>query len=758
MSPGQYLAIEQLEAIQEASSGLFEIVKTLPPSAENPLCRVLISLSCKGVECAPAGLPLREREQFTLLIPSDFPFTVPHVWVPHDRFAGKPHVQWKSHLCIYQAPQTEWDSADGMFGFIERLWDWLKHGAKNLADPIGLPIHPPVTYGGGSKFSIVPRVNAPEIGEGPWYGFANLQPINDSAYSLVDWQHASVPGDPTAPVAAVILLPKGLPWEMPTKLDGLCKELEASGVKRELLLTLLQWTLLVNPKDHPLFVVVGSPQRGIQSIGQLKQHLMAWQVSGLVFDFLNLSADWIRMRFRIDGIDTPEANALREETKVHQAKVEQLAKESVNLVDVGWCHVLEDRPEIITRRDERAPTSVFRGKHVCLWGCGALGSHVAYYLAKAGINKLTMFDSGTVKPGLLVRQMFAESEIGESKALALKRRLQNLCPSVEVDAYHKSVLGDDTILDWAFGADVIIDCTASDFVHAKSEILWAKASEKRPPLISMIVGPRAERGIVTCLNPGIAGGIKSVYRKAKLMACQRSELASFANDFYPTGNDIKFFQPEPGCSDPTFEGSSVDVAGLSALLLNAGANLLKKTAGPSAACFICQPHIISREKGELAYAEFSFEQDLVCQCDYQVRFSPRAWKEIAAAIRQGRRHRSKECETGGLLFGKRDDALRVIWVDDAIGPPPDSVSRPEKFICGVKGTQAATRNRKEQSRGSTEFVGMWHTHPQDVPIPRVAPLCRARRRRTQTFCFTRGAERHCLGLRRHHHCFLARGK
>jgi integrative and conjugative element protein (TIGR02256 family) len=70
-----------------------------------------------------------------------------------------------------------------------------------------------------------------------------------------------------------------------------------------------------------------------------------------------------------------------------------------------------------------------------------------------------------------------------------------------------------------------------------------------------------------------------------------------------------------------------------------------------------------------------------------------------------------------LLFGKRDDALRVIWVDDAIGPPPDSVCSPEKFICGTKGTQAANKSRKEQSRGSVEFVGMWHTHPEDLPLP-----------------------------------------
>jgi len=717
MTRGQEFAIEQLRAIETADAAVFEIIKTVPPSKENPLLTVVVGLNCRGIECVAGGLPLREREKFAILIPPDFPFSIPHTWSMHERFAGKPHVQWKRQLCIYQAPQTEWDSSDGMFGFIDRLWTWLEHGAKNLADPVGLPIHPPVAYTGESNYVIVPRADAPEITDRIWYGFAGIQSVNDRALALVNWQPASNSGDPTAPVAAVILLPNNLPWEMPTKLEDLCKELEPSGVKRELLLTLLKWTMLVNPKDYPLFVVIGSPQRGIQSSGDLKYHLMVWQVSGLVLDFLNLSTDWIRLQFRLDSLDTPESDALRQEAKSHEARIEQLAMDSIKLVDVNWCNVLEDRPEIITRRDERSPLAAFRGQHVCLWGCGALGSHIAYYLIKAGVTKLTMLDNGTIKPGLLVRQMFEDAELGEAKALTLKRRLEEMAPDVQVEAIQKSVFGDPAVNDWGFGADVIVDCTASDMVHAKSELSWSAKERKRPPIISTIVGPRAERGIVVVANSDATGAIKDAFRKAKLMACQRPELSAFVDDFYPTGSAITIFQPEPGCSDPTFEGSCADVAGLSDLLLNAGARLLKSYTSASAACFISQPHVVSEKRGDVAFAEFLFEQDIICQNDYQIRLSPRAWREMAAAIRQGRRKRRMDSETGGLLFGKRDDGLRVIWVDDAIGPPPDSICSPEKFICGVKGTQEPTRKRKERFRGSVEFVGMWHTHPQDVPLP-----------------------------------------
>jgi integrative and conjugative element protein (TIGR02256 family) len=212
-----------------------------------------------------------------------------------------------------------------------------------------------------------------------------------------------------------------------------------------------------------------------------------------------------------------------------------------------------------------------------------------------------------------------------------------------------------------------------------------------------------------------SGAIKDTFRKAKLIACQRSELAAFAEDFYPKGSTNAFFQPEPGCSEPTFEGSCADVAGLAALLLNAGATLLTNSALTAAACFVCQPHLARGATG--SYAEFMFDTDIVCQTDYTIRLAPRAWKEIVAFIHQSRRKRGGKCETGGLLFGKRDDSLHTIWVDDAIGPPPDSVCRPDKFVCGVQGTQEAHSKRKQRSRGSTEFIGMWHTHPQDVPLP-----------------------------------------
>ncbi len=717
MTPGQELALDQLRTIHEANPLALEILDVEKPQGWTDIL-VLISVSCGGIKCQPEGLPLRERERFIIQIPPRFPFDKPDVWTPHKRFAGRPHVQWGHSLCLYQASLTEWDYADGMFGFVHRLEVWLEHGARNEPDPEGYPIHPPVAYVGESDFAIVPKADCPPVAAVPWFGLARLEPINKRSFAITSWHSVTDAAELPAPVAPAILLPTNLPWEMPKQMAELSFELEKSGVSKQQLVALLQWVMLINPKDHPLFFIVGSPQRGVQAVGQLKQHLMVWQVMDLMLKALNLSTDTWRSLFQLGDVAQPHQIEHQERLRAIQAEAERIALESFGLVKVNWCSVYEDRPEVTKRRDDRSPMTAFRDRHVCLWGCGALGSHVGYLLVKAGAKKLTLIDKAAVKPGLLVRQQFSSQEIGEAKATALKRRLDSLGSACEIEALIQNVHVDfEPGQSWTRGSDVVVDCTASDTVHAKTETAWMDESQKRVPIISMIVGHRAERGIVVTVLPKHTGGFKDVYRKAKIEACRKPYLSAFVEDFYPTGENIEFFQPEPGCSDATFEGSCADVVGLSAMMLNAAATSLhRESPSKATVCFMTQPHL-STAPDSRAFARFEFEADIVCQANYQVRVAPQAWREITSAIRESRRKRGLEPETGGLLFGKRDDALRVIWIDDAMGPPPDSVCRSDKFICGVRGTQEANTWRKKQTRGATEFVGMWHTHPQDIPLP-----------------------------------------
>jgi hypothetical protein len=155
MSDGQRLAVDQLRDIEDHAGGAL-IVHSVGDEERGPLwLDIVISVDCSGLETRREGLPIRQRERLIVYVHRDFPFKVPQVYTPHDRFAGFPHVQWRRHLCLYVAPDTEWDVNDGLFGFMTRLHEWLRRGALGELDPPGEPLHPPVAYTSSSAEKVV---------------------------------------------------------------------------------------------------------------------------------------------------------------------------------------------------------------------------------------------------------------------------------------------------------------------------------------------------------------------------------------------------------------------------------------------------------------------------------------------------------------------------------------------------------------------------------------------------------------------------
>ena len=130
--------------------------------------------------------------------------------------------------------------------------------------------------------------------------------------------------------------------------------------------------------------------RGIAGEERL-QHLACWRIDAARTDKLRDAA----MKATDENpIDAEEFYAWAPEAKVE------------------WCRVLEDRPEIVERRDSESPSSWWRGRHVAVLGCGAIGSSVAMMMARAGVGRLQLYDNGIVTPGILVRQNFPRNHIG----------------------------------------------------------------------------------------------------------------------------------------------------------------------------------------------------------------------------------------------------------------------------------------------------------------------------------------------------------
>ena len=230
-----------------------------------------------------------------------------------------------------------------------------------------------------------------------------------------------------------------MPFEYPLRLDALISELAERGVNQYRLLFSLALAARRNEDNTPLYVIVGSPMRGVSGSDQRAQHLAAWRVAPSFANGLRM----ILLQFVDD-------EALR---KIGQ-DVENIMLEWAQTAIVDWALVREAREEVSIRRDIETPSSYFSGKSVSVWGCGALGGHVAEFLARAGVRKLILRDSGTVAPGLLVRQPYNDDDIGHAKSTSLADRLRKINPAIEVETYSRNLLVEPLgTNDWTDGVE-----------------------------------------------------------------------------------------------------------------------------------------------------------------------------------------------------------------------------------------------------------------------------------------------------------------
>ena len=699
---GHQQALRELEAIADARPGAVEILDH--ELQVNGWLWINITIDCRGWEHRDGGIRLRAREPFRLGVPPAFPFQPPSIWVRHRRWATTNHVQWGGHLCVYRSAEIEWNPTDGMFGFIDpRLTTWLKRAALDDLDPVGEPLHPPVTYAETDAPLIVPRVDTPGFSDQPWWtGFASLRAnATGSRLDIVGWRELTE-GSSDGVQAAAILLGEPMPWEFPARVQDLIDELKRQHYSANLLFSALQVAAIYQPRETPLYVVIGTPMR---RIGDRRiQHLTAWRIPAFWADALRDAVP--------RGSDSDELLDVRD--RMRRVVEDGWAANAA----IEWCPVREDRPEATEPRDTGSPMRWWHGKTAHLWGCGAVGGHIAEHLTRAGVRSLVLRDDSVVAPGVLGRQNFEEDDLGEPKASALARRLRLIRPDVEVSVFTTDVMADQTLAtDWAGDADVVIDATASIGVSKRLELLRRRAPKESTAVVSFLIGHKATQGLVAVCPPSASGGPADAIRKAKILASRKPRLAGFAGEFWPVPPRTEMFQPEPGCSNPTFTGSDVEVAGLAATMLLASSQRLHAGMESAAATFVELPDWETRRDARSETVELPNDLVVMDQFgQYEVRIAAGAVAEIRAWSNRAERL-TPEWETGGVLFGERDDAVGVVWVSDVLGPPPDSVASADGFICGREGVDEAATALNDRSRDASKPVGLWHTHPGTDPHP-----------------------------------------
>jgi hypothetical protein len=656
-----------------------------------------VSIRLGPVRLAKDGLDLREREEFVVHIPPDFPFERPWITVQHRRFAGFPHVVWSRSICLYQS-DVEWNPSDGMYGLFDRLRNWLGKAAVNDMDPLEGPLEPPHHTYDPSEPPFIIRSNAPAVAGSFWIGLAELE-RHPNRVDLVGWNDLSGAWPEGRIPALAICLAEGLPMEFPRLCTDFSTELSKQGVDKAEVLRYLAWAARLTPPGESIYLVLGLPMRR-SSDGSARVHVAVWKTSPELGESLRLILERVT--------DTDELRQMRSEFAASVGKVWDLGV-------MSWCRVFEDRDEIVVRRDRATPLAQVRGKRVLILGCGALGSWTAEMVARALPAHIHLLDleSAIVKPGILARQNYVLDDLGMGKGPALARRLASILSServaVSVEDAHRFLLSRP---DLSGEYDLIIDCTASHIFQMKLERDWACLDGKTPVVLSMIISANSQHCLGVVLSTGSRGGIWDAYVRLKYHLCLGSAHPEIISSFYGEQATKGLFQPEPGCSDPTFAGSTADVAGIASQSLNLALESLTESDVPQAFAF--STHTGERRRPVLEGVSLP-ENAAVRLKTYTVRIAPNVLREARACVRQNQRRRSASHETGGLLWGHWDDAIRTIWVLDASGPPPDSLHDPGHFVCGTEGTREESRRRAARSFHVCEFIGFWHTHPNMSP-------------------------------------------
>ncbi|MET9617513.1 ThiF family adenylyltransferase [Kitasatospora indigofera] len=747
---GHELALAQLRRI-EAVSGALRVAAVREPSAEHETLAVDISVDCAGMQTVPLGLQLRRRELITLSIPGQFPFFVPAVTTRHRRFAGFPHVQWGNQLCLYRSVATEWYPADGMFGLITRLVDWLQAGARGELDTPGEPLHPPVAYQRADADLLVIRADAPQPCDGvPWLGVALARQVAAGRADVVGWlefaaawptnqaeaRAAAGIDDEDAElfVAPTVITTRPLPFEYPRTARDLVTALdEGDQLSARVVLALIGFASRTNRdllpaskptsggpdsdeepdtgsdgSKAPLVMLVGAPGRGIAGSAEMAPHLAGWSMPGFAATMGRLTLHQFSSRDELADLGR---------------EVLEMGKDWLDGASIRWARINEARPQTTVRRDTQTPAMWLAGQHVLVLGAGALGAPAAEMCIRAGAAHVTVADKGLVHPGILVRQPYDDADIGSPKADVLAARLRRIHPDAGAD----SLVGDiaNTVLDARAPLyDLVIDATADRVVRSLLEQRRAGERHAWPPVITLMIGHRATNGIAALSPRGASGAGMDILRRLALAAHTDTTgtMSDIAEDFFPATARTALFQPEPGCSDATFTGSAFDVTGLVGQLLTGMLHALQRPASEQTmtALVARMPTFTIAAAPQTGPQWLSWPNDIVIDdhtAGYQIRISLNAMNEMRTEARRGARLRGPRVETGGTLLGAIDDAARVIWIDEATGPPPDSLLSELHFQHGTAGVSAHLTARRKATSHRSGFLGMWHTHPHGPASP-----------------------------------------
>ncbi|MDP2644042.1 MAG: ThiF family adenylyltransferase [Desulfobacterales bacterium] len=329
-----------------------------------------------------------------------------------------------------------------------------------------------------------------------------------------------------------------------------------------------------------------------------------------------------------------------------------------------------------------------KSKSFLLIGLGTVGSHVAEYLARGGVENITLIDSDDLTAGNLTRHILLLENVTKKKSVCVADRLRSINPFIRVSSHPYSFpLKDDLLKD----VDVIIDCTASnDVLHYLDQADTGKGAL----LITLSISMGAKRLYMY-----------SCFMKKYTAKDYFDEMQYWFRKDHEEFQHLELPREGVGCWHPVFPALGVDVV----LLV---ANAVK---------LIVNQIVAKKDSGLLVIERGSDLGDVLVHTMETIEFQSRD-KKFGLKIRASDYERilnlcakADHKETGGILVGYYTEKQDFACVTDLSGPPKDSICGISWFYRGIKNLQKWLNVLWRDKRAF--YLGEWHYHHHASPYP-----------------------------------------
>lgn len=348
------------------------------------------------------------------------------------------------------------------------------------------------------------------------------------------------------------------------------------------------------------------------------------------------------------------------------------------------------------------PDSIFM-KKICILGCGAVGSKVAFHLYRSGISFLSLVDKDFLLPHNMVRHALSTYKPGSfilHKAFALRKNLEEMfygMPPCTKSFNEDALLHISTPREEPY--ELIIDATASSNVMHGLDAIDLPGS---PRVVRVALSEGGDVG-VTYLAINSRQPLADFYMEILRASMHDDDVYHWLSS--ERKNSTENIRVGEGCHSNTMRISDDTISAHAALMSSTIRHIYEGEQ--------CNRVILSFAHrdfpGSMKTRSFPVKSYQKFPCANDPSWTVRIPEDLLADIRLKARIAGKN-ENGAYLFGHIDYKRKVIY------PlihymPHDSRGSKSGFRLGTSGLKDFKRDIANRSIGQMEYIGDWHSHP-----------------------------------------------